>query len=161
MPVPGAPGGVKIVMSGIEELRRTLAAAEARKTAALGGALFREATRIMGEALLETPVDLGTLRGSGTVELPKVSGSSVSVTLGFGGAASAYAVPQHEREDFEHTVGKSKFLSDPMARAEAGLGERVAADLMALGLFGGGRPGGGGVPGGGPRKRDSSGRFTK
>lgn len=42
------------------------------------------------------PVDLGVLRSSGFVNPPVRSGKEVSVTIGFGGAASAYALAVHE-----------------------------------------------------------------
>ena len=64
----------------------------------------------MTAAKERTPVDLGTLRASGTVLPPKVSGTGVEVVAGFGGAASDYAVVVHERLDVSRPVGSAKFL---------------------------------------------------
>lgn len=79
--------------------------------------LFTEAELIMTEARKRTPVDTGALRASGLVEPPTVSAGKVGVTLGFGGPAAPYAVVQHERLDYHHTVGQAKFLEQPFAEA--------------------------------------------
>jgi hypothetical protein len=54
------------------------------------------------------PVDKGTLRASSQV---KRDGDTVYV--GYGGAASAYALVQHESLHFHHPVGQAKFLEQP------------------------------------------------
>jgi len=101
----------------------------------LAGALWREGNRIMTNSKDEVPVRFGILRASGTVFLPKIEGLTVEVTLGYGGAAQAYAVVQHERTDFHHNVGKAHYLSDPMEAAAAGMDGRLAADLSMRNLF--------------------------
>ena len=88
-----------------------------------------EAEKIMTRSKQEVPVEFGTLQASGLVEKPKRSGTKVSVTLGYGGQAAAYALIQHEREDYTHTVGSSKYLERPVNEAEKGFGKRVAKDL--------------------------------
>lgn len=99
----------------------------------LGGALYREAEHIMTRSKAEfVPVDTGVLRASGHVEQPQQTPGGVSVTLGYGGAASAYALVQHERMDYQHTVGQAKYLSTPVLQAAAGLGQRIAARLRGL-----------------------------
>lgn len=94
-----------------------------------GIALFEEATDIMEKpngARDQAPVDVGTLRESGFVNQPVVEGENVSVTLGFGGSASAYAHRQHEELTWKHPKhGKAKFLEDPMNEARDGFDERV------------------------------------
>jgi len=69
--------------------------------------------RVMAEAKARTPVDTGTLRASGHVAPPDVGASLVKVVAGFGGAASDYAIVQHERLDFNHPSGEAKFLERP------------------------------------------------
>ncbi len=64
----------------------------------------------MGEAKSRTPVDTGVLRSSGFVNPPVRRGRGFEITLGFGGAAKDYAVPQHERKDYFHKVGQAKYL---------------------------------------------------
>jgi hypothetical protein len=51
------------------------------------------------------------------------------VVLGFGGAAKAYAVPQHERLDYRHTVGQARYLADAVLHRQKGLPGRIGADV--------------------------------
>ncbi len=60
------------------------------------------------------PVDTGVLRASGYVQAPVIESDKITMTLGYGGAASAYAAVQHERLDYHHTVGGPKYLELPL-----------------------------------------------
>src|SRR3990167_4810382 len=101
-------------ITGTAELRRKLAAAGPLAVTALAAASVEEMEKVMAEAKARTPVDTGTLRASGHVAPPDVGASSVKVVAGFGGAASDYAIVQHERLDFNHPgVGEPKFLERP------------------------------------------------
>jgi hypothetical protein len=93
------------------------------------GPLNLEANRVMTAAKRDTPVDQGTLRASGHVQPPRVRGDTMSITLGFGGAASAYALVQHERTDFAHTSGMAKFLEKNVNEARRGFGARLSRHL--------------------------------
>lgn len=72
--------------------------------------------RVQGEALMTdvkasrpgkgVPVDTGALRSSGTVEGP----DNHKVEVSFGGPAAPYALAQHERLDYSHSVGESRYL---------------------------------------------------
>lgn len=87
--------------------------------------LYRVGQQIMTDSKSRyVPVDTGVLRASGYVEPPVVSGSLISVTLGYGGAAQAYATVQHEDLSFHHTVGQAKYLEIP---ARLHMGGAVAA----------------------------------
>ena len=74
-------------------------------------------------------MDLGNLRASGFVltarlrhgganaqpgpeaqALAKTTRTAVSAVVGFGGPATRYALVQHERTDYKHTVGEAKYL---------------------------------------------------
>jgi hypothetical protein len=66
------------------------------------------AIELKGRSQALCPVDSGTLRGSAVVD---VQGNTV--TVGYGGAASAYALVQHENLHFHHPVGQDKFLEQP------------------------------------------------
>lgn len=83
-----------------------------RKEAA--AALFLVAEIIMGQAKVLCPVDTGTLRNSGYVKPPVIEGNSITVVLGFGGAAKEYAIYVHENLNAVHPVGQAKFLSTPL-----------------------------------------------
>lgn len=120
MPLEGAP-----------ELRRLLTRARDRAPQMLAAGLNTEAELIMTDAKRVTPVDIGTLRGSGTVLPPVINGTKVSVTLGFGGAASAYAMVQHEGY-FNHVVGQRKFLEEPVIAAAPVLATHLTQHLRDL-----------------------------
>ena len=52
------------------------------------------------------PVDTGALRATGRVEQL----TPTLVELGFGDDAVDYALVQHERVDYQHTVGEARYL---------------------------------------------------
>lgn len=85
-----------------------------------------------------TPHADGPLRGSGVVQPPSVTGSSVEILLGYGGAASAYALYQHENLDLRHPdptnphsdpKGQAKYLETPVRDQTKGLAGRLRAEL--------------------------------
>lgn len=111
-------------------------------------ALRAEAENIMTESKRQVPVDTGALRSTGHVEQPTRGGSRLSVILAYGGPAGAggavtpgyskktkrvaedpvgYAVYVHEDLEAHHTVGKAKYLEDPVKAAIPGMTERLAA----------------------------------
>jgi hypothetical protein len=108
-------------IDGLDKLKRALAQAGDLATEALAAAMVEEMEMVITDAKQAAPVDTGTLRGSGTVLPPEVSGSKVTVVSGFGGAASAYAVVQHERHS-----SKSKFLERPFLARAGKMGSNLA-----------------------------------
>ena len=89
--------GERSTLVGGDKLRAVLRAVGVAGARALGVALYREAERIMARSKTEfVPSDMGILRASGFVKPAEVSATSVSVTLGYGGAARAYALYVHE-----------------------------------------------------------------
>ena len=119
----------RIRIDGLDQLQARLLAAGKTAASDLAGPLHLEAELIMTKSKRLTPVDLGVLRASGVVHSPDVSRNKVIVELGYGGVAQAYALVQHERTDFAHTVGQAKFLEQPVKEAKAGFGNRVAQHL--------------------------------
>lgn len=115
----------------IEGLDRALAwfdayADQVRKGVAAG--LYQSALEIMAQSQEIVPVDTGVLRASGTVQLPEVDGDRVSVTLGYGGAASAYAEQVHEDLLMRHKEGKqAKYLETPLVQYQGTLANVVAS----------------------------------
>lgn len=101
---------------------------------------------IMSPSLREVPVDFNILRKSHYVAPPQGRTGQKVVEIGYG---TTYAAPVHERLDVQHTVGKAKFLSDPISRARPTLARTILefAKKIApkLGL---------------PTRRDASGRFV-
>lgn len=112
---------------------RTLRLLGEKAPDAMGSALYQEGNDILRAAKEITPFDEGVLRGSGFVDLPKVSGGEVTVDLGFGGAASDYAEVQHEELSYYHKPPtQALFLEQPFNEAVAnGMDVRIADKLKA------------------------------
>lgn len=90
------------------------------------GRVMPHGLRLIGEEILTdvkasspghgVPVDKGILRASGMVEQPE----PLAVDISFGGAAAPYALVQHERLDFHHTVGEARYLVRGLERWKPG-----------------------------------------
>jgi hypothetical protein len=98
---------------------------------ALARALVREANEIMATSKSQfVPVDTGVLRASGAVNPPEYgSKGKVSITLGYGGSAVKYAIPQHENRRYRHTVGQWKYLETPALAATRAIRDGVNGEL--------------------------------
>lgn len=107
-------------------------------------ALYRRAEMIMTVSKRDfVPVDMGTLRASGHVSPPERRGREISVTLAYGGAASAYALAVHEHPSrysppswkaaknvrFSPTGHGPKYLERPLMAAVGTLAADLASDL--------------------------------
>jgi hypothetical protein len=100
---------------------------------------YAEANEIMNKSKRQVPIEDGILRDSGTVNPAETIGDRFKISMGYGGAASAYALIQHENMAFHHPglhskrkgqVGrKAKYLEDPMRDAGPTL-ERKMADML-------------------------------
>ena len=96
----------------------------------VGRSLFRQAHMIMRESKRYfVPVDDGVLRASGHVEKPKWDGDGLSVNFGYGGAASAYAMVQHQNKNYRHTVGTWQYLSRPTMRHGMQMKKQFTRDI--------------------------------
>ena len=104
-----------------ELARRLNAAVKAAETA-----LYQGGSIIMTEAKKRAPLDVGTLRNSGYVTLPRRDGDEVFVEAGFGGAAKAYAVRQHEELGYNHEIGEAKYLQNAIDAKEMEVRNRIA-----------------------------------
>ena len=124
--------GLEMRITGVADLRRVLRRLGDRAPKALGRALYEEGEEIMTRSKEEfVPIDLSTLKNSGFVAEPRSDGGGVVVELGYGGAAAAYAVVQHERLDFYHPDGQAKYLERPALDAVSGMGQRLANRLRS------------------------------
>lgn len=91
-----------------------------------------EAEQIIAASKEIVPVDQGVLRASASVGEPEQSADAVSIRMGYGGAASAYSIVQHETPWFRHAEGRSwKYLEHPALEAAEGMEARFAAALGA------------------------------
>lgn len=109
--------GWKVSLLGTEQLSAMLAAAGAAIPDVLAQALTEEAQLMFAESQRMVPRRTGVLAASGQVLPAEVSGTTVSVKLGYGGAASSYALIVHENLAANHTGGRSaKYLEIPVLR---------------------------------------------
>ena len=102
-----------------------------RMPAAVGGAFYREAQRVMRAAIPKTPVEHSRLRGTAYVSPPM--GDEQTVELGFG---TAYAVPVHENTDpdvnWTAPGTGPKFLEKAIDETDSGRLDRIAKDAWKL-----------------------------
>lgn len=93
--------------------------------AELAAALYTESELLMFKSKEEIPVDTGAAKSSAHVDAPVISTNKVSIEFGYGGTATkvnpksgkpttTYLIRIHEDMDMRHTVGKAKFLEDPV-----------------------------------------------
>lgn len=123
----------RVAIEGVEKLRAVLSRMSNESGPMLGKAIYQEAeSEIMPLAKERTPVDQGILKASGLVSLPEITPTGASVEMGFGGAASDYAVPVHERSDLRHTVGQWKFLESAALDSAHGMGARLASRIQRM-----------------------------
>jgi len=98
----------------------------------LVGILYQEGEGLISEAKEEVPVDTGALRASGYVRWPEYQGNTVTVQVGFGGAAAPYALIVHENLEAHHNPPtKAKYLEDPFNRRATTLDQRIGNKLKA------------------------------
>jgi hypothetical protein len=96
---------------------------------------------LKGEAIMAAskeivPVDQGVLRASADAVGIQVdrTDSTVTILMGYGGAASAYSIIQHETppEVFSHAPGRSwKYLEYPALDAVNGMEARLASVISS------------------------------
>ena len=120
-----------VTWTNVTELRAMIDAAKGQAVFDLAQGLYQEAETIMTRSKRDfVPVKDGTLRGSGFVDVPVIKGTAASVTMGYGGAASAYALIQHEALHFRHpNGGQAKYLEQPVMEATRGMDRRLGATV--------------------------------
>lgn len=124
MQTSGSNGTFEYSLTGGAALIARLTALSARVREAAAAAMYQDAEETMTISKGLVPVDTGTLRASGFVEPPEITADNIIVRMGYGGAASDYALKVHERTDISHKVGQAKYLSDPFFARSAGFAER-------------------------------------
>lgn len=135
------------------ELRRAAERLGGRLADGLRRALRVEAEGVMTASLRIVPVDTGALRSTGFVAPAEVSGTKVSVRLGYGGVAGTsapiapgvsprtgrvasypvgYAVAVHERQAAHNPPQQWKYLEQPLADRRRGMARRIADELRGF-----------------------------
>ena len=116
---------------GLEALQRLSSKELVAKTEnAIGQALTEEAQIMFRNSQRRVPVDSGTLRRSGMILPVRKRGNFYEIEIGYGGAASEYAMDQHERADYRHAEGKTwKYLENPVRERIPNLESRLAVRI--------------------------------
>lgn len=124
-----------IRLAGMEALQAALRHAGTQAPRVVGEALMAEARLMLRDSLNEVPVKDAILKASGQVLPPIITGSRVVVKLGYGGAASAYALYQHNAPaglNYTKPGSKSHYLSDPVQAAIPRLQAQLAVRIGRL-----------------------------
>lgn len=106
----------------------------------IAAVLYQKCEEVMTDSNTNyVPKDDGILAASGFVRKPVIEKGSISVTLGYGGAAKAYAAVQHENLDFHHPAlnrpggfaGQPKYLERPLLAHATEIMQAVGATVWA------------------------------
>lgn len=135
-------------VTGKKETIAALQALGSHAPLSVEGGLFEFGSLVEGDAKVLTPVLTGNLRASGYTITPTLENLSetsdvdpasralavrtaeqITAVVGFGGPAQVYALIQHERTDFHHTVGQAKYLETAVQARAATLPEVLAGRL--------------------------------
>lgn len=104
----------------------------------IAATLFQQCEIVMTDSNTNyVPVRDGILRASGFVKRPVIEPGKISVTLGYGGAAKAYAAVQHENLDYKHPAkdnpggqaGQPKYLERPLLMHAGEIMQAVGATV--------------------------------
>lgn len=113
-------GGV--TLAGNDELKRLLKKGGTSAIPALAASLTAVAQIMMYESQVQVPFRTGALKASGRVFEPNITGTTVTVDLGYGGDASDYAFFVHENSSLTFQNGKkAKYLADPVGAGAGAL----------------------------------------
>lgn len=120
---------MSVTLRGREEMISRIKRVARRFPDRVLGALRVEAEIEMTESKRRVPVEHGTLRASGFVEVER-RGNQMGATLSYGGAAEDYAIVQHERLDYLHPRGgQAKYLESVLNESQPYMAARIARRL--------------------------------
>lgn len=128
-------------MSGVREWAAKVRSYAKKFPDRVGAALRQETEIETTEAKRRTPVYVGPtgpgkpipglLRASVHAEGPFREGSRIYCKIVAGGAAGAYAIPQHENLWYFHTVGQAKYIESVIMEARNYIAGRVATRIRS------------------------------
>jgi hypothetical protein len=103
----------KVTISGFENIQKNIQNLDQIIDVVLKDELYKMGQHLRSESVKECPVDTGRLRASATVTPVQKKEDKYFVEVGYG---TDYAIYVHERTELHHTVGKAKYLEDPLKR---------------------------------------------
>ncbi len=131
---------VTVKLRGVAEVQRNLYRLAKKYPKVTLKAANRQFEFIMTDSKRDyCPVRDGHLRSSGHVVADE---AQLEVTMGYGGPAGTgnqgesntvnvgYAVPQHENEEYKHTVGGPKYLERPLMAKVPTLATDIASEVL-------------------------------
>jgi hypothetical protein len=123
---------ITVDLQGLTQVTQQLQRLTTAPLPAVGGALYEEGNRIMGQSVQLVPVDTGLLRSTAHVERPVTTGARVEVELSYGSHGVApYAAVQEFDITLNHPHGgQSHFLQQPLFAATNGFAQRIADALQ-------------------------------
>jgi hypothetical protein len=130
---------LEVKIKGLDSTLKNLRVLAKRYPKSALRALNRQAEFVMTDSKRDyCPVDTGALKSSGHVVVDE---EKLQVTLGYGGPAGignqgetnddrvGYAIVQHERLDYAHTVGEAEYLKRPLFAKAVSIGTDAAAEV--------------------------------
>lgn len=126
--------GFKIVWLNFDQIQKlTGDYTQQEVEAAMPQVLSEEAQIIFRNSQRLVPVKTGVLRASGQIIPPRKKGDKWEVVIGYGGAASSYALEQHENLRYRHKEGKSaKYLEIPVQERASNMEDKIARRLKRI-----------------------------
>lgn len=115
---------MSVTVTGLRQVSQAMARSIPEMNRAVGLALRAEGFAIIAKSVRQVPVDTGRLRQSAHVWPPENTHRGPVVVISYG---TDYALVVHERMGAFHTVGKAKYLQDPVNDARRGYPARVGA----------------------------------
>lgn len=95
--------------------------------------IYARALSIFQKSQVLVPVEFGTLRSSGTISQPRQTSGGWEVEIGYGGAASEYAIYVHEiTSNYHAPPTQAKFLEQPAMEEAARFAGELAAEFSIL-----------------------------
>lgn len=113
---------LRVAVIGVERLQAKIRRYDSAVTSGAVKGVNTVAAEVFAESQRRVPVDTGNLKGSGRVS--PATAKHVSASVGYGGSASAYALPVHETH-----MTKSKYLEAPAREAIPKFKEEVTAAI--------------------------------
>lgn len=134
------PLGIRL--EGVPEMIRKIREVQKLYPDRVKQALAVEAEIEVTEAKKRTPVYTGPtgpgkpipglLRASVHQDGPHREGHRIYTKIVAGGAAGAYAIPQHENLEYFHEVGQAKYIESVILESRPFMAARIVARLRAM-----------------------------
>jgi len=119
-------------ITGVEQALASLESVASQIIPTVSRSLYQSGEATMTKSKEQfVPIDTGSLKSSGTVQL-EVSGPVVKVHLGFGGVAGSYAVFVHEINKNYRGGRQWKYLETPMKEDLPDTQNKLIDDLRGI-----------------------------